>query len=137
MSWLSQKRLKWKRRHLFNFVNQRLKQLLNGFYRSRQLMPKASKEDLYTAALAYVDAVDATIAAVIMEASIEHAEQLCESLDLRIVAKTFILLSISPRFDHLLKERTTSPFAYNKPTKLEDTFTTYYEIIVDVIPPNI
>ena len=101
-------------------------------------MPNASKEDLYACALSYVDAVDITIASTIVEASVERAKQNCESLDLRIVAHMLILLSMPSELDRLVKEKTASPFVFNSPEPpLEETFTSYYEIVIDAIPPNI
>lgn len=86
-----------------------------------------------------VDGVDTMAASIIMETSVEKAKQQCESLDLRIVAHALIFFGMPPEHDHIVKQNTKSAFLYGEvfDPKLAETFTTYYEIVNSVIPPNI
>lgn len=139
MSWISDKLLKRERKKIFKFVTKKLQELLSGFHRCQKVFPTSSKEEVYGCALMYVDGMDTTTAAAVMELSVERAKRQCETLDLRIVANTLMFFAMPVEGDAIIKQNTATPFVWGdapKP-KLEETFTSYYEIVNSVIPPNL
>ena len=134
MSWFQ----KWKRKRIFNFIKEKLHNLLSGFYKCQAISPNSSKEELYLCAL-LSSGVDAEAAAIILETSSENAKKHGESLNLRTVAQTLILFGMPAEYDSTVKQNTESAFVWGETPrpKLEKTFTSYYEIIVDIIPDNI
>ena len=129
---------KLKRKRIFNFVKKKLQNLLSGFYKCQEISPNSSKEELYLCALKS-SGVDATTAAIILETSSESGKKQGKSLDLRKVAQTLILFSMPAEYNSIVKQNTESAFVWGETPKqkMEKTFISYYEIIVDIIPDNI
>lgn len=130
---------KWKRRRVYKFVKKKLQNLLSSYYRCKEASPNSSKAELYLCALTSFDRdMDPVVAKEILHKSLETVERQGNSLNLRVVAHTLIVFGMPMELDHIVKQNTKSPFVWgeSKP-KLEDTFTTYYEIIHEIIPPNI
>lgn len=134
MSWFH----KWKRKRIFNFVKNKLQNLLSSFYKCQAISPNSSKEELYLSAL-LSSGVDAEAAAIILETSSENAKKQGESLNLRRVAQTLIFFGMPAEYDSTVKQNTESAFVWGETPKpkLENTFISYYEIIIETIPENI
>lgn len=144
--WLSEKELKRERKKLFKLVKGKLKQLLRNFYRFKKVFPNASKEELYLDALKYVGGIDETDAKSVLDLCIESAKRKNEPINLRRVANTMLLLGLPPEYNSIVKQNTESRFVWDlglgsqttKPKpKLEETFTSYSQIVESVIPSDV
>ncbi|MCY4554175.1 MAG: hypothetical protein OXC79_10920 [Candidatus Poribacteria bacterium] len=138
-NWFSDKTIKRERKKIFKFVTERLKELLSGFHKCQKKFQNSPKEELYRCALMSVVGVDGETAAIVMEYSVKSAKQQCESLDLRIVANTLMFFAIPEELNPIIRQNTATVFVYGDAPepKLEETFTSYYEIVNSIIPPNI
>ncbi len=132
---LSKRTLKRQRKKIFKFVESKLNQLLSGYYQHKKLHPNASKDEIYLNALLSVDGMIQTEASKILEYALETAEKHNQPLDLRGLAKCLIVFGMPAEYDAIVEKNTANPFSNN--AKFEETFTSYYQIVESIIPPNL
>lgn len=139
---MSEKHLKRERKKIFKFVTKKTKELLSGYNWYKGLHPDASNDELYLAALLQVSGIPEEEAEIILSLLLElEKRDKSFTLNLQQVAISMIEAGMSPEAKFIVLQNTKSPFVWSgtgepKP-KLEETFTSYDEIVKSIIPSNL
>ena len=122
------------RKLVFRTVKATARKQLLAFYAVQSKFPNMSKEELYYHAISTRPGYNAETTNQILEI----AKQVGEPLRFRDVVHALVMEEAPIEFDSMVRSNIESRYNWdNKSLANQMSFSTYYEIVCDIIPPDI